>query len=71
MDGNPNNPVWSPEYREANHLRPLHPAGLQRLQWGPNRRSTRRPPPLRSGHSLSQRTRHAHRDVLPFLRKQA
>jgi hypothetical protein len=33
MEDNPHDPIWSPEYREMQHLPRLHPAELQALQF--------------------------------------
>jgi hypothetical protein len=72
MEGNPNDPIWSPQFREANHLPPLHPADLQRLQWGPQPQQDNSPilptpisAPMPTGGGMPIG------DVLPFLHKQA
>jgi hypothetical protein len=71
MEGNPHDPVWSPEYREANHLPPLHPADLQRLQWTPVPESPPFEPSMPQPSPLPTGTPMPAGDVLPFLRNQA
>ena len=74
MEGNASDPIWSPEYREANHLPPLHPADLQRLQWGSQALPDTTPILPSAAAGLPSATAGPGMpiaDVLPFLGKQA